>query len=78
MKIFNSWQSYYNFERTVKTQNRYFRDSEIEEFLQTILDTIGSRKNDLPKDRYLWRAQLGHEWVPYYEEEQYIADIPGP
>lgn len=78
MKQFDSWQSFRTFEWTVKTQNRYFRDVEIENFLQTILETSGNRKRKLPKDKYLWRAQLGHGWMPYYQEEEYIADIPAP
>ncbi|MBN1547911.1 MAG: RES family NAD+ phosphorylase [Syntrophaceae bacterium] len=78
MTQFSTWQSYRNFERTVKTRNRYFRDAEIERFLQTILKTIGDRKRELPKKKYLWRAQLGHGWMPYYQEDEYIDDIPAP
>ncbi len=78
MKQFDSWQSYWKFERAVKTRNRYFRDTEIENFLETILDTIESRKRELPQKKYLWRAQLGHGWTPYYQDDEYIDDIPGP
>ena len=78
MKQFDSWQSYWKFERTVRTQNRYFRDPEIEKFLQTIIETIGDRKRELPINKYLWRAQLGHDLMPYYQDDEYIDDIPAP
>jgi len=78
MRPFNSWQSFRTFEQTVKRKNRYFRDSEAENFLQTVLATSNNRKRDLPKDRYLWRAQLGHKWMPHYQDEEYFGDIPAP
>ena len=78
MRQFDSWQSYWTFERAVKRQNRYFRNDVIEEFLQTVLETSEKRKRKLPKKSYLWRAQLGHGSEPYYQDDEYIDDIPAP
>lgn len=77
MKQFNSWQSFWRFEQTVKRRNRYFRDSEVENFLQTVLASSNKRKKDLPKGQYLWRAQMGHAWAPYEQDGEYF-EIPSP
>lgn len=78
MRQFDSWQSYGIFERAVKKQNRYFRNDVIEKFLQTVLGTSEKRKRKLPGKSYLWRAQLGHAWEPYYQYKEYVDDIPTP
>lgn len=78
MNEFKSWQSYRVFQRAVKGKNRYFRDEDTEQFLKTVLSTNENRKLDLPKERYLWRAQLGHGWQPMHQDDEYVADIPAP
>ena len=78
MNYFKSWKSYLDFEITVKKGNRYFRDLEIKQFLDTVLKTCKKRKRELKKGSFLWRAQLGHDWEPYYQDEQFIDDIPCP
>lgn len=78
MKQFDSWQSYWKFERTVKRENRYFRSIEIDRFLQTVLETSENRKRKLPCGKYLWRAQLGHGMRPFYQDEEYIDDFEAP
>ena len=78
MNEFKSWQSYWVFQRIVKAKNRYFRDKDTEQFLKTVLSTSENRKLDLPKERYLWRAQLGHHWQPVHQDDEYVADIPAP
>ena len=78
MNEFKTWRSYSDFSRVVKNNNRYFHDENIEQFLKTILSTSENRKFDLPNKRYLWRAQLGHGWMPVYQEDEYVTDIPAP
>ncbi len=86
MAQFKSWLSYRRFEHHVKSQNRYIRDAETEEFLDAILVTGKARKEPLPKKRYLWRAQLGHDLGPLYQQDlespsnykEYVADIECP
>src|SRR3989304_8865995 len=78
MSIFKSWRSYHHFERIVKRQMRYFFDSDIGDFLSTILETAKSRVKKINAEAILWRSQLGHDWEPYYEENEYIGDIPCP
>lgn len=58
MAEFKSWASYGNFERFVKSENRYIRNHESEKFLETILATSEGRRRRLPSGRILWRAQL--------------------
>ncbi|MCK4818288.1 RES family NAD+ phosphorylase [bacterium] len=76
MKTFISWRSYYRFDQTVKRKNRYIHDSEVEDFLQTILETSESRIEEVKKGNILWRSQLGHNWEPYYEGKEHIDDFP--
>ena len=62
MPQFKSWQSYRLFARSVRRQLRYIRTPEGDEFLKTVLATIGTRKVTLKKGTIYWRAQLGHDW----------------
>lgn len=78
MRQFDSWQSFWTFEQTVKRKNRYFRDAEVENFLQTVLSTTHKRKKGIGKDSYLWRAQLGHDWKKHYQNKEYFGEIPAP
>ena len=78
MSEFKSWQSYSTFRNAVINENRYFRDQGTEQFLNTVLVTSDGRKLDLPKNKYLWRAQLGQGWRAVYQEDEYIADEPAP
>jgi hypothetical protein len=78
MDEFKSWHSYSDFESVVRNENRYFRNQNIGQFLKTVLETSKNKKIDLPKKKYLWRAQLGHDWRPIYQEDELIADEPAP
>ena len=75
MEEFESWQSYSNFEQAVKHHSRYIRPPDIEAFLQTVLKTAQSRIQVLAKDKFLWRAQLGHDLINGGEE---VGEVPAP
>ena len=76
MRTFKSWQSFYHFEQAVKRKNRYIYDSDVEDFLQTVLETSKSGIEEVKEGSMLWRSQLGHDWEPYYEGNEYIDDVP--
>ena len=76
MNEFKSWRSYRHFARQVRSQARFIRTSDEEEFLREVLRTSESRIRTLPADFQLWRAQLGHEWRPVYQNDQYIYRLP--
>ena len=59
-------------------ERRYVRDGGTQRFLSTVLATASSRKISIPRNRYLWRAQLGYTSEPLYEQGQYIDDVPAP
>ena len=59
MAGFQSWCSYWNFERAVRQDFRYVRSVENEKFLDTVLATAATRKMTLKKQLIFWRAQLG-------------------
>ena len=75
---FKSWQSYALFADAVKRQNRFISTPDTEEFFQTVLATSANRRVELPKQKYLWRAQLGCGSRPIYHGDEYIADEPAP
>jgi hypothetical protein len=75
MKAFKSWQSYFQFDRSIKNQSMYIHSTEVETFLQTILKTAECRIEIFPKDSILWRAQLGNGWR--FENEE-VGEIPVP
>lgn len=78
MPNFKSWQDYWLFERTVKIKSRYFHDETIESFLNLVLETCKQRIKGFPKNKFLWRAQLGHGWQQIHQDGEYIDDIPAP
>ena len=59
MAGFQSWHSYWNFERAVRRDFRYVQSVENEKFLHTVLATAAARKMTLKKQLIFWRAQLG-------------------
>jgi RES domain len=76
MKVFRSFKSYYDFQLAVKRTYRYIYNSEVQDFLQTVLETGQSRVEEIEKGNMLWRAQLGNDWRPHYEGSEHIADVP--
>lgn len=78
MKTFKSWQSFHHFEQSVKKKNRYIYDSDVRDFLQTVLETSKSKIEKIKKGGILWRAQIGNDWEPHYEGKEYIDDFPRP
>lgn len=78
MAEFKSDRSYRIFAQSVTRYNRYIRNQESEEFLSTLLKTSEGHKLLLTKDSRFWRAQLGHDWMPVYQDDEYIDDIPIP
>ncbi|MFC1924048.1 RES family NAD+ phosphorylase [Chloroflexota bacterium] len=74
MADFRSWQSYYEFEQSVRTKNRYIRDLDAEEFLSTLLTTSRNRTKKLSKGNYLWRSQVGHRWKSVDIDEEGHVD----
>jgi RES domain len=61
MAEFKSYRSYWDFSHSVSREWRYIRNSEQEEFLTAVLDTSNSRKENVPQDTILYRAQIGHD-----------------
>ncbi len=59
MAGFQSWCSYWSFERAVRRDFRYVRSVESEKFLDTVLATAVARKVILKEQLIFWRAQLG-------------------
>lgn len=76
MKEFQSYQSYHQFQRAVRRKNRYIYDSDVKDFFQTVLETSKSKIEEVEEGSILWRAQIGHDWEPYYEENEHIDDVP--
>lgn len=77
--IFKSPDSYRRFAREVCQTSRYKRDSEDQEFLETLRRQAHSElRTVLAKGTVLWRAQPGHSCEPTFEGNQYIGDFPAP
>jgi RES domain-containing protein len=77
--IFKSWRDYWNFERSVKENARYFHNRDTQEFFKAVSATGEARKRRLKKESILWRAQIGHDWQPLNDlDGAYIDDQPCP
>ncbi len=78
MTQFKSWRSYWDFRREIIQNYRYVWSPEVNDFLETVLLTSKTRHQIIPAEKILWRAQLGCDFQPYYQEEEYIDDLPVP
>ena len=78
MNEFKSWNSYRHFANRVRRETRFIRTPEDENFLREVVRTSKTRMRELRADSGLWRAQLGHDWRPHYQDDEYIDDIPAP
>jgi hypothetical protein len=78
MAAFESWRSYWNFERAIRRRTRYVHDGEVGVFLGTVLETGQKRVETIPREKFFWRAQLGYAWRPIYEGNEYVTDAPHP
>jgi hypothetical protein len=61
MPGFKSVNSYRDFADSVKSRARYMHTDEVQEFLETVMETSESRRKTLKKGRILARAQRGSE-----------------
>ena len=75
---FNSWRSYMKFSYSVKNKSRYVLDQEAQEFLKAIENTCASRLEVIPEGSLMWRAQAGHDYREYYQNDIHIDDFPVP
>lgn len=64
MSVFASENAYWGFSTTVVRHSRYVRDPEVERFLAALLSQAGDKAEVLESGTLLWRAQLGHDWLP--------------
>lgn len=75
---FKSWRSYWKFRHAVKNKSRFILDDESKDFLKAIEKTCTSRIKNISISDSLWRAQIGCDYEPYYQEDIHIDDIPVP
>jgi hypothetical protein len=78
MPEFKSWRSFRQFEEVTKNKTRYVHAPEVEEFLDTVLQTSKKRVELLAKEKILWRGQIGCDWEPIYEQGEHIDENPVP
>lgn len=78
MSEFRTWQIYSRFAHKTIRESRYIHDEEILEFLATLWKTSPSRIDEIKKGSLLWRAQLGCDYRPYYNEGEHVFDEKAP
>ena len=78
MNEFQSWNSYRHFANRVRRETRFTRTSDDDDFLREVVRTSKTRIRELPEAFGLWRAQLGHDWRPHYQDHEFIDDVPAP
>ena len=78
MPKFKSWNSFSSFWAATIQKQRYFRHPDEEEFLNIVLITSKMRQKVIKVNRMFWRAQLGCDFTPYYQDDEYIDDLPAP
>lgn len=74
---FKSWKSFWDFECSVKKKTRFFYETEITDFLSTVLETGKKRKKLIKPENILYRAQLGYD-NHEIDQDGVAIDIPVP
>ncbi len=69
-----------NFSYSVKNKSRYILEEDSQNFLEEIRNTCVSRVKIIPPNTIMWRAQMGHDTMPFYDHDIHIDDmlIPYP
>lgn len=75
---FISWNSYWAFSRAVRHGRRYIHDSDVTSFLAEVLFSCRERVKVIRKGWLFWRAQLGNDWRPIFQDGKEIAEEPIP
>lgn len=75
---FKSWNSYWAFSRATRHGNRYIHDKEVTSFLDAVLATSEERERAVKKGSIFWRAQLGNDWRPIFQDDEEIGEEPCP
>lgn len=77
---FKTYSCYKEFSDITRHENRYIHNEKVISFLNGILETSEERQVTLSKGHRLWRAQLGHAWSQYPDEQSngYESDDPCP
>lgn len=78
MKAFESQWSYGNFAHSVKKRNRYIFEASVEDFIQAVIDSCKSRQGEVPAESRLYRAQLGCESRPVFQDDEHVTDEDWP
>jgi hypothetical protein len=78
MDEFKSWNSFSMFWATTIRKHRFFRPPDVENFLKTLLNTSKGRQKIIKANRLFWRAQIGCDFRPDYQDGEYIDDLPAP
>lgn len=77
MLEFKSWQSYWTFKQNVKRHTRYIYSEETNQFLEAVISTSESRRRQVPSGRKFWRAQRGHRWQKFQQDnEEFQVEAP--
>ncbi len=72
---FKSWNSYMQFSCSVRNKSRYILDEDAKNFLQGIKDTCESRVEVIEPNSEMWRAQMGHDSLPFLQDDIHVDDI---
>jgi hypothetical protein len=69
MREFKSYRSFWDFSESINRKWRFVQSREQQEFLSTVLETSLTRHEQILEGAFLWRAQLGHDWLPDNDED---------
>jgi RES domain-containing protein len=79
MAEFESYRSYWKFQKEVRGNSRYFWSVETDSFLEALKGSWCDREFTFKAKKGLWRAQVGCDWSPMHDNEgNYFDDEPAP
>jgi len=78
MAEFKSWASFSTFRAAIIQKHRFVRPPDVEDFLKAVLITSKARQKVIKADSLFWRAQIGCDSRPYYQDGECIDELPAP
>ncbi len=75
---FRSYRSYSRFAEEVTRSRRFIRSAEQDDFLAALAASANSRVQVMAAATLFWRAQKGCDYRAYYQNDEYMDDLPVP
>ena len=76
MAEFKSYRSFLDFTESIRREWQFVRSLEQQEFLSTVLASSLNSREQIAEGTFVWRAQVGHDWLSDDSEDNFCPFPP--